>query len=188
MSLHWREKQPSLNAVTAAGEQIVLRPWQLGDVDSVFQACQDVDIQQWTRVPVPYLRQHAEYFVRSSEWQNGARVGFAVVDPVDNCLLGSCGLVGIDEPGCVVEVGYWVARWARRRGIATAATRSVTEWAIHSLGARRVVLEAAVGNIASQQVARAAGFVREGIQRSETSRFGESLDMVLFSVVPSDCA
>lgn len=109
-----------------------------------------------------------------------------MVDETTNAVLASCGLVDVDQSDSTVEVGYWVAPWARRRGVATAATRAVTRWAIEDLGAQRVTLEAASTNYASQQVALDIGFTREGVQRSKAARLGERYDMVLFSLLPGE--
>ena len=42
---------------------LLLRPWRPDDADAVHRACQDPDIQRWTTVPRPYLREHADAFV-----------------------------------------------------------------------------------------------------------------------------
>jgi RimJ/RimL family protein N-acetyltransferase len=38
------------------GPRARLRPWRPDDVDAVFAACQDADVQRWTQVPVQYGR------------------------------------------------------------------------------------------------------------------------------------
>jgi hypothetical protein len=50
-----RDPQPTL-----AGRRVRLRPWRPDDAGAVFAACQDEEIQRWTEVPVPYLREHAD--------------------------------------------------------------------------------------------------------------------------------
>lgn len=66
------------------------------------------------------------------------------------------------------------------------APGAVAGWALDVLGARRVTLEAAAGNEGSLRVAAAAGFTREGVQRSKGQRFAERFDMVLCSVLPGE--
>ena len=63
------------------------------------------------------------------------------------------------------EIGYWVAPWARGRGVATAATRALTAHAFGA-GLARLELLTQPENAASQRVALAAGYRREGVRRS----------------------
>jgi RimJ/RimL family protein N-acetyltransferase len=155
--------QPEIN-----DQGLVLRPWRAEDAEAVHRACQDPAIQRWTRVPSPYLPEHARYFVTehcAAAWEAGTGAHFAVTDPDTGDLLASCGLVTIDRVLSSAEVGYWTAPWARGRGVATRATRAVSRWAFQGLGLRRVVWQAAVGNHASRLVALRVGFRVEGYLR-----------------------
>lgn len=188
MTLTWSATHPILKGSTDGGDGLLLRPWCPEDAEAVYQACQDPEIVRWTRVPHPYTQEHATSFAAASAgtWREQAGASFAVVDETTGAVLASCGLVDVDESDCTVEVGYWVAPWARGRGVATAATKAVSRWAMEDLGAQRVSLEAASANIGSQRVALKAGFTREGVQRSKAARFGERHDMVMFSLLPGE--
>lgn len=157
MACAWPTERPVL-----ADDDVLLRAWRPDDVDSIYHACQDPDIQHFTRVPVPYLRDHAVHFVTLSErqWAEQQSAGFAVTDASTGELVGACGLLGIDHQARRAGVGYWVAPWARGRGVATSALRLVTEWALGDGGMRCVYVEVEEDNVASTAVARAAGFVR----------------------------
>ncbi len=188
-NLSWPSVFPTLHATTSAGLRITLRAWQLDDADAVYRACQDPDTIRWTTIPQPFLPEHASGFVttRAAErWESREEALFAVVNGDTDEVLASCGLVRVDDADSVVEIGYWVAPWARRQGVATAAAHALSRWAIAELGAARVVIEAATANEASQRAALGAGFVSEGIQRSKAQRFNERDDMALFSLLPSD--
>ena len=148
---------------------ILLRPWQAADADEVFRACQDPEIPRWTMVPQPYRFEHAIDYVTTftaQTWANGTGAPFGVFDPATGAMLGACGLVSLDRDAGVAEIGYWVAPWARGRGVATGAARAVARWALHSLGLRRVVWRAKLGNHASRLVAARIGVRFEGVQRA----------------------
>ena len=144
---------------------LVLRVPEARDIDAITAACQDPDIPRFTRVPSPYGRSHAELWVAHAAggWDGGhRRPRSSIVDAADDTLLGSVGLIRVDDDRNVAEIGYWVAKDARRRGIATRAVRLVSRWGAHDLGISRIELMTRVDNHASQGVATAAGFVARG--------------------------
>jgi RimJ/RimL family protein N-acetyltransferase len=74
--------------------------------------------------------------------------------------------MGIDRRRRTGEIGYWVAREARGRGVATRAVRLVCEWAASELGLTTLELVIHEDNGPSHAVARAAGFTPSGERRS----------------------
>ncbi|WP_326560846.1 GNAT family N-acetyltransferase [Micromonospora sp. NBC_01796] len=168
---------------------LLLRPWNPADASAVHRACQDPDIRRWTTVPAPYLPEHAKGFVGGSApaaWEAGTGAPFAVCDAATGELLGSCGLVTIDQSLRSGEVGYWTAPWARGRAVAVRATRAVARWAFRDLGLRRVIWQAEVGNHASRLVALRAGFRVEGELRLAQPHPRGGSDGWIGSLLPED--
>ncbi|MEU6312190.1 GNAT family protein [Streptomyces sp. NPDC047014] len=52
-----------MEPVTLETDRLLLRAFTAADVDAVYEACQDEDIQFYTPVPVPYRRADAEQLV-----------------------------------------------------------------------------------------------------------------------------
>jgi RimJ/RimL family protein N-acetyltransferase len=94
-------------------------------------------------------------------WQHGSDAGFVVVDAASGDLLGAMGIHRLDGEDGGPEVGYWLKREARGRGVATRALRLVTDWACHDLGVQ-VMLQADVRNTISRRVAEKAGYRHVG--------------------------
>ena len=156
--IDWPEEQPIL-----AGQGVSLRPWVAADADAVFRACQDADIQRFTTVPVPYLLEHAQHFVSvvgPTNYRQRVAAGFAVTDSATGEMLGECGLAAVDVPRRTSGAGYWVAPWARGRGVATRALRALAAWALEPGRVRRIRMEIEPSNAASVAAARRAGFVK----------------------------
>lgn len=168
---------------------VTLRRWRASDAKDVHRACQDPEIARWLPVPVPYPLEAAQGYVGGivpHEWAEGSVANCAVTDAADGSLLGA---VGLTVRGSVGEVGYWVAPWARGRGLAARAARLHAGWGFEALGMARVELLADVENVASQRAAEKAGWVREGVARSVRSaprEPGRRVDMVVFARLPSD--
>ncbi|MFJ8582773.1 GNAT family N-acetyltransferase [Micromonospora sp. NPDC093277] len=70
--LRWAEEQPTLT-----GEKVRLRPWRDTDATAVYEACQAPDVQRYTTVPVPHLRDH-EGVMRGRLVRHGVRYDIAV--------------------------------------------------------------------------------------------------------------
>ncbi|WP_433224948.1 GNAT family N-acetyltransferase [Microtetraspora malaysiensis] len=158
------------------------------DADAVARACDDPEIARFLPVmPSPYTREDALSWINGTSrqtWEGGG-ADYLIIDPATGEFLGAAGLKPADPFGNS-EVGYWMASWARGRGVATVVTRALAELAF-AQGVPRVALRADAENIASQRVAYAAGFRREGVLRGATNRRdGSRSDMVCFGRLASD--
>jgi RimJ/RimL family protein N-acetyltransferase len=111
---------------------------------------------------------------------------FAVTDAGSGRVLGSIGLRW-DTPDSAAEVGYWIRRDARGRGLMTRAVVLVSQHAFDA-GAARVFLRADPENAASCRVAEKAGFMREGVMRSAhwNPRLGRRQDWAFYSLLPGE--
>lgn len=149
----------------AEGDLVLSRPTE-ADVEQLVEACQDPEIVRFTRVPSPYTPHHGRDHVLRSV--RGAAAGTALNllgRDADGRVLGSFGMPRVSPSDLAGEIGYWVAPWARRQGVATRATRAVCRWAFEQGGFERLHLEAATTNPGSNGVARRLGFTREGTLR-----------------------
>jgi RimJ/RimL family protein N-acetyltransferase len=168
---------------------VTLRRLVAADDEAVARACADSETQRWLDfLPRPYLIAHAQAFIAlaATDWTTGRAAVFAIADASTSTLLGA---VAIQEAlGRHPFIGYWVAPWARGRGVATRATVLASRWALRELHVTRLELHAEPGNVASLRVAERAGFQREGIMRNFVMSRDGPVDGVVFSLVPSDIA
>ena len=170
----------------AAG-RLTLRPTDERDIDDIARACDDeLSARFLPLLPSPYTRADAEWWVREgapARWAAGA-AQFTVLE--DDRLVGSLGFPRHDLVNDVVEVGYWVAPWARGRGVATTATRAATEWAFGH-GAARVELLADRRNSRASGSRSGPGFSYEGVRRAAgRGRTGDHHDLLVWSRLATD--
>ncbi|MEU6368550.1 GNAT family N-acetyltransferase [Streptomyces sp. NPDC046931] len=175
-----------MDPVTLTTERLLLRPVGPQDTDAVFAAAQDPEIQRWTTIPSPYLREHAEVFVGQMApdgWADASMFTFGVFLPSGE-LVSMLSLT-MRSLG-VAEVGFWTAKEHRGNGYIVEATLAAARWAFTHLSIDRLEWRAEVGNAGSRAVAERAGFVVEGVLRAAVNNKGVRRDCWVGSLLPSD--
>jgi RimJ/RimL family protein N-acetyltransferase len=147
--------------------RLVARPFVPGDAAAVRGACDDPEVARWIYgLPSPYTLADAESFIAAARERlaAGDRARLAVADEATGELLGSVSLDLYPERAAG-EIGYWVKREARRRGVALAAARLMVRWGLEEVGAGQLEILTYPGNAASQALAEKLGFSRAGLLR-----------------------
>jgi RimJ/RimL family protein N-acetyltransferase len=145
---------------------ITLRPPEPGDEDAIYEACQDPEIQRWTGVPSPYLREHASGYLErvAAEREAGTSLAFLAVDE-QGALLGNFSVMELNRSPGYGEIGYWVAKDARGKGVASRAVVLLRDYAERELGLELIELIIHEGNTLSKRVAERTGFLDIGEKR-----------------------
>ena len=134
-----------------------LRSLDPSDAEWIARACQDEEVQRWTKVPKPYLREHADSFIKD---KNGELAAWAIVDSRSQEPVGVIGIHHIKDG--VASIGYWVAPWGRKSGAASTALRIIPTLARRIGNAHILQATIAETNAASQRTAERAGFTLIG--------------------------
>jgi RimJ/RimL family protein N-acetyltransferase len=166
---------PDLPLVSGAGR---LRGWRDTDVADATLACQDPESARWTAIPMPYGHTDAEFYIHQHvpmQWARGQAAGFVVADDGDR-FVGSIDLRLNPADEGSAEIGFLVAPWARGRGYAPSAVRTLCAWGFAALSLERIVWMAYLGNDRSRRVAEKAGFTAEGIGRRLCVQRGRRID------------
>jgi RimJ/RimL family protein N-acetyltransferase len=129
-----------------------------GDAEAVTAYCQDPIFERWLTTPWPYTSADAEAFLGThvpEAWRLGTELTWAIRAHGGGLLLG---VVSVRE--AQNEIGFWMGAEHRGAGLMSEAAAAVAAWVLAGgiPGATTVFWRAAEGNIASAQVARAAGF------------------------------
>lgn len=171
---------------------MTLRPWRPDDVAALVECLDgDEEVTRWMdTIPQPYREPEARSWIElaTKYWREGTSAPFAVTDAASGEVLGGVGFGWVAGEQGVGEVGYWLRRDARGRGLTTRAVQLVTRWAFETLTCERLQLRADEQNLPSQRVAEKAGFEREGVLRSVhfNPRHNRRVNFVMFSLLPSD--
>jgi RimJ/RimL family protein N-acetyltransferase len=165
---------------------VTLRPSAETDIDAIFNACQDPLIPAFTTIPANYTLDHAIDFVRSDPFSFAERRELRFVIDYGNGndvkFAGVISLHTINIKNHTAEIGYWMEKSMRGKGIGTIAAKMITDYGLRSLGFRRIDGLADVDNLASQKLLTSAGYQKEGILRNKVTRDdGRQIDMALFA-------
>jgi RimJ/RimL family protein N-acetyltransferase len=155
------------------------------DVPAIVEACKDPEIPRWTRVPYDYDEETARAFGgrADADQREGRGLHLLVVDPEDDRLLGSVGIVAIDWEESHCDIGYWAVAAERGRGVIPRAVRLLCRWIFDSLPIERISISAEPENAASRRVAEKAGFTYEGVLRSWFVNKGTRRDAASYSLL-----
>jgi RimJ/RimL family protein N-acetyltransferase len=117
-----------------------------------------------------------------AKWYARQELDFCFHRKADGGFVGKGGLHSIDWSIPKFEIGYWVRTSCARQGFATEAARAMADFAVASLGARRIEIASDARNVPSRRVAEKCGFTLEGVRRaSRRDNAGELADSCMYA-------
>ncbi|MFE7956385.1 MULTISPECIES: GNAT family N-acetyltransferase [unclassified Streptomyces] len=184
--------------VSISTERLVLRPFEVSDVEAFTEMMNDELVTAWTSVPQPYTEADARAWITElapAERTEGRGIVFAVTEFLTQRLVGTVHLRNTDWRIRSAEIAYVVAPWARGEGYASEAALATAQWLFNDQKFERLELRTAADNTASQQVAQKIGCISEGVlrgawiarSRSESGTWTEvRTDLIVWSLLPED--
>jgi RimJ/RimL family protein N-acetyltransferase len=153
------------SAVRIDGETVVVRDLEPRDVDAFVAAY--VDDPPQPSKPPSAVEVRAMLAAEPRWRETGERMQLAIADRASDAWVGSLTLHSFDWDERAAEVGFWVERAWRRRGIAVEAVRLAVGWAREQLQIVTMRLRTTAENAGAQRVAERAGFTSVGAARYE---------------------
>ncbi len=157
-----------LTGPEVTGRGLVLRSWQDGDLTRMPEIFGDPEVGAWTTIESPFdAAAAARYLARARQrYRDDEARQWAVTEDGGLALGEALLFLGLpDQP--LAEIGYAVAAGRRRRGLASRSVLLVIEYAAAELAKEVFQLRIALGNAASEAVARRCGFTRHETQTRE---------------------
>jgi len=157
---------------------------RLEDLDDMVLACRDQQTWTWTTVPQPYEIEHAEAYInRAVGTPVDGETRWAI--EVDGRFSGNIGAM-LDGTGRA-DVGYFVAPWARGRGVGSLALWLVCDWSFREGGCEVVTWNALVGNVPSRRMVEKVGFhVHADVARRMVLQRGQRVDVWTADLLADD--
>ena len=168
---------------TLVNGSLKLRPVMQSDIELIYEGCQDPIIPKFTTILPNYTIDMAKQYVNERIPQNFAKqteIIFAV--DFDKKFCGTFSLHTIDHHNHRAEVGYWIVKDMREKGVGTKAVELITEFGLMSVGFKRIEAMVDVENEASRKLLLNAGYEFEGILRQRvTNNDGKQIDMAVYA-------
>jgi RimJ/RimL family protein N-acetyltransferase len=163
-----------------------LRPWRPDDLARLYAAGQDPEVARWIHLAQPFDIDQATTYLEAAMtlWRDGTGASFAIVDRVDEVLLGAVTRFGPEGHGATV--GLWLVPAGRGRGLGVRALRVLIDWTFATTDVVRIDCYIEVGNEPSMRMVERAGFRREGLLRAWETGPDGPIDCVVWSVLRSD--
>jgi ribosomal-protein-alanine N-acetyltransferase len=165
------------------GRRCRVRPWLTSDTASLVVHANNMNVARHLRdrFPHPYTRKDAKDFLKHAS--AGTDPGNLAIE-VDGAAVGAIGYVpGRDVERFSAEIGYWLGEAFWGRGIVTEAVELVTAHAFDQLNLLRLFALPFADNPGSIRVLEKADYVREGLLRSSSVKYGVPRDQVLYAKV-----
>ncbi len=157
------------------------------DIDDLIQQISDKDVLENTlAIPWPYTIEHAREWVETVEKErqsNGMLMNYAI--RWDGKLAGGIGLFGKHmNPfnDATDEVGYWLGKDFRRRGIMTKCLSTIVDEAFDTLPIARLQAMIFEYNTHSQQLVEKVGFKFEGRLKNYYRKNGQVFDCMSYAI------
>ena len=105
----------------------------------------------------------------------------------DGKFAGALSFHTLDLDEAKAEIGYWLTADARGKGVASAATKLLTQYGFETIGFHRIEALVVESNKPSLKVLANAGYQQEGILRDASLQDdGTRENMVLFAAIRTD--
>jgi ribosomal-protein-alanine N-acetyltransferase len=139
-------------------ERLVLAPWQQSDWTAFAPIARDPEVMRYITGGVPWTDDEIRAFVNRQIklYSERAFCRWKLLEKPAGELIGFCG-VGFWRDHPDPEIGWWLARGAWGRGLATEAARAALRDAFERVGLKRIVSVAMLGNAASRRIMEKLG-------------------------------
>lgn len=160
-----------------------------GDIAAYVKHFTDKDIIDRTlNIPFPYSETDARNYLEICSRQNmlfGHVTGFAIRNK-NGELIGAFGFHGKNIAAVFRhrdEIGYWLAKEYRNKGIMTAVLPVMIKYGEEVRGLKRFEAPVFTFNVESEKLLLKSGFKLEGIHEKAYLKNGEYLDAKIFALV-----
>jgi [ribosomal protein S5]-alanine N-acetyltransferase len=146
-------------------DRLRIRPYQLEDMDSLYEVLSQPDFYQYVPVEVPTLDDVKKMVERSMDsnikntTEKISKFNLAIIDKEYDEVIGYCGLGTFNLDKSKVELYFGLSEQYRGMGLAKEAASAVLNYGFNVIGLNEMVSTVHPENIASVKILESIGFV-----------------------------
>lgn len=171
------------------GSRINLRTLKMSDATSLQKYANDRTVGRFIpHFPYPYRLRHAEKFIKGT-WKklhDKTYYELGIEYKATGEIIGMMSITKVDRQNKNAEIGYWLAKSYRGKGIGNEALIMALDYAFKKLKMKRLYIKCFHVNKASAALAKSAGFKYEGSSRSSCFRYGKWYDDLHFGLLKEE--
>ena len=164
--------------------EIILRKWQISDVNSLAENINNINIWNNMRdyLPYPYTEKDAKEFIEMVLTKPDPAIDLAI--DIDGNAVGGIGIIlKQDVERICAEMGYWLGEKYWNMGIMTEAIKQMTNYVFTNFSLHKVYALPFDFNIASHKVLQKAGYIKEATLRQAAIKNGIINDLYYYSII-----
>ena len=179
---------------TLEGDLVVLRPFDVADVDVMARILADPEVLRLTGSVTSTEEIHRASPLaddRTREWyasraQVDGRLDLAVVNRASDTVVGEVVLNEFDPSSNSANFRTLMGPEGRGRGLGTEAARLILGHGFEVIGLHRISLDVFAFNPRARHVYATVGFVVEGVKRDAFAFDGEYVDEIWMSILADE--
>ena len=102
--------------------------------------------------------QDSESFIRSTLEERKQNESLVLAIKLKGNIVGTSGLVSMNPSKHYAEIGYWLAEGQQGKGLATASTKTLIDYANMNLGIKNFSISVNTNNLRSKRIPEKLGF------------------------------
>jgi RimJ/RimL family protein N-acetyltransferase len=167
------------------GPHINLRHIRKSDAVDHCRHFRDRTTSRNTFVPYPYTMADALTFIRFSQRarKQSKYFHFGIENKQTGRIIGGIALMKVDRTHRKAELGFWIARPYRRRGLTQEAIHMILRFGFGELKLNRIYADVFTRNVASARLLEKCGFTREGTLRRTIKKDNRWIDKHIYAML-----
>ena len=169
------------------GKRIILRPLRKTDAQDIYKNIQDKRIAKYTlHVPWPYTLKHAHQFIEKSQEHRKKQTEYTWGIELNKEIVGVISLMRISHEHQKAEMGYWLGKGCRSKGIMTEAGKLVLKFGFKKMKLNKIYAFTFTDNPCSKRVMQKLKMKQEGLMRADVKRHGKFRDDLYFGILKKE--